>query len=172
MRTGSEALLTGKATGTARWHRRVPDADFDQRKRETFLCRLVRVKPFTGNHPAGFIALEWWNTMITSISEPRGVEFVARRSRLLGASFRFGRRSVVLQRHSVGGNVHLRLVLDVENVGVAAHRRPQFGTAARARPVVGLIGLAATSGASEDVGRHRWSMPHDGAASPSHPSAG
>ena len=102
MRTGSEALLTGKATGTARWHRRVPDADFDQRKRETFLCRLVRVKPFTGNHLAGFIALEWWNTMITSISEPRGVEFVARRSRLLGASFRFGRRSVVLQRHSVG----------------------------------------------------------------------
>ena len=87
MRTGSEALLTGKATGTARWHRRVPDVDLDQRKRETFPGRLVRVKPLTGNHPAGFIALGWWNTMIMSISEPRGVEFVARRARLLGASF-------------------------------------------------------------------------------------
>ena len=96
MRTESEALLTGKATGTARWHRRVPDVDFDQRKRETFPGRLVRVKPLTGNHPASFIALGWWNTMIMSISEPRGVEFVARRARLLGASFRFGRRSVVL----------------------------------------------------------------------------
>ena len=29
---------------------------------------------FTGNHPTSFIALGWWNTMITSISEPRGVE--------------------------------------------------------------------------------------------------
>ena len=57
MRTESEALLTGKATGTARWHRRVPDADFDQRQRETIPGRLVRVKPFTGNHPASFIAL-------------------------------------------------------------------------------------------------------------------
>ena len=94
MRTGSEALLTGKATGTARWHRRVPGADFDQRKWETFPGRLVRVKPFTGNHPTSFIALGWWNTMIMSISEPRGVEFVARRARLLGASFRFGRRLV------------------------------------------------------------------------------
>ena len=28
----------------------------------------------TGNHPTSFIALGWWNTMITSISEPRGVE--------------------------------------------------------------------------------------------------
>ena len=90
MRTGSEALLTGKATGTARWHRRVPDADFDQRKRETFPGRLVRVKPLTGNHPASFITLGWWSTMITSISEPRGVEFVARRARLLGASFLLG----------------------------------------------------------------------------------
>ena len=172
MRTGSEALLTGKATGTARWHRRVPDVDFDQRKRETFPGRLVRVKSLTGNHPASFIALGWWNTMIMSISEPRGVEFVARRARLLGASFHFGRRSVVLQRHSVGGDVHLRFVLDAEVLSVAAHRRPQFRTAARARPVVRLVGLAATSGASEGVGRHRWSMPHDAAAPPSHPSAG
>lgn len=89
MRTGSEVLLTGKATGTARWHRRVPDADAGQQDRETFPGRLVRVGPFTGNHPAGSAALGWWNTMITSISEPRGVEFVARRARLLGASFRF-----------------------------------------------------------------------------------
>ena len=57
MRTASEALLTGKATGTARWHRRVLDADFGQLKRETILRQLVRVKPFTGNHSAGFIAL-------------------------------------------------------------------------------------------------------------------
>ena len=172
MRTGSEALLTGKATGTARRHRRVPDADFDQRKRETFPGRLVRVNPLTGNHPASFIALGWWNTMITSISEPRGVEFVARRARLLGASFRFRRRSVVLQRHRVGGDVHLRFVLDGEVLGIAAHRRPQFGPAARARPVVRLVGLAATSGARKGVVRHRWSMPHDAAAPPSHPSAG
>lgn len=89
MRTGSEALLTGKATGTDRRHRRVPDADAGQQDRETFPGRLVRVKPFTGNHPTSFIALGWWNTMITSISEPRGVESVARRARLLGASFRF-----------------------------------------------------------------------------------
>ena len=172
MRTGSEALLTGKATGTARRHRRVPDADFDQRKRETFPGRLVRVNPLTGNHPASFIALGWWNTMITSISEPRGVEFVARRARLLGASFRFRRRSVVLQRHRVGGDVHLRFVLDGEVLGIAAHRRPQFGPAARARPVVLLVGLAATSGARKGVVRHRWSMPHDAAAPPSHPSTG
>ena len=58
MRTASEALLTGKATGTARRHRRVLEADFGQLKRETISGRLVRVKPFTGNHSASFIALE------------------------------------------------------------------------------------------------------------------
>jgi protoporphyrinogen oxidase len=172
VRTGSEALLTGKATGTARWHRRVPDADAGQQDRETFPGRLVRVKPFTGNHPTSFIALGWWNTMITSISEPRGVESVARRARLLGASFLFGRRSVVLQGHGVRCDVHFRFVLDGDVLGVSAHRRPQFGSAVRTRPVVRLVGLAATTRASEGIGRHRSSMPHDEAAPPSHPSAG
>ena len=162
MRTESEASLTGKATGTDRWHRRVLDADTDQQDRETFPGRLVRVEPFTGICPAGFTALGWWNTVITSISEPRGVEHVARRARLLGASFRFGRRLVVSQGHSVGGHVHLRLVLDGNVLGIGAHRRPQFVTTARTRPVVRLVGRAVASGAREGVGLHRLSMPHDG----------